>query len=69
MRAQWDVAKYLRTGRLAHVLPAYDTPPADLYAVYPERLNLSTKVTCFVDYLRNYLGQRADGPSPVGAKW
>ncbi|VVE17040.1 LysR family transcriptional regulator [Pandoraea eparura] len=69
MRAQWDVAKYLRTGRLAHILPEYETPPADIYAVYPERLNLSAKVACFVDHLRSYLGQHADGPSPAGAKW
>ncbi|MBX3668658.1 MAG: LysR family transcriptional regulator [Rhodocyclaceae bacterium] len=69
MRAEWDVAKYLRSGRLVQVLADYDTPPADIHAVYPERLNLSAKVTCFVDHLRNWLGQHADGPSPGSSNW
>ncbi|MBL8471549.1 MAG: LysR family transcriptional regulator, partial [Rhodocyclaceae bacterium] len=43
--------------------------PADIHAVYPERLNLSAKVTCFVDHLRNWLGQHADGPSPGSSNW
>ncbi|WP_061118945.1 MULTISPECIES: LysR family transcriptional regulator [unclassified Caballeronia] len=69
MRAEWDVAKYLRSGRLVQVLSDYDTPPADVYAVYPERLNLSAKVACFVDHLRDYLGQHADGPTRVSSNW
>jgi DNA-binding transcriptional LysR family regulator len=69
MRAEWDVAKYLRSGRLVQVLGDFDTPPADIYAVYPERLNLSAKVACFVEHLRNYLGEHADGPSPANANW
>ncbi|WP_233855967.1 LysR family transcriptional regulator [Paraburkholderia sp. HD33-4] len=69
MRAEWDVAKYLRSGRLVQVLADYDTPPADIYAVYPERLNLSAKVACFVEHLRNYLGEHADAPSPNSLNW
>ncbi|SAK93843.1 LysR family transcriptional regulator [Caballeronia hypogeia] len=69
MRAEWDIAKYLRSGRLVQVLGEYDTPPADIYAVYPERLNLSAKVAVFVEHLRGYLGQHADGPAPVGSPW
>jgi len=69
MRAEWDVAKYLRSGRLVQVLPDYDTPPADIHAVYPERLNLSAKVACFVEHLRDYLRQHADGPSPGKSNW
>src|SRR3984957_16719621 len=33
MRAEWDIADYLRDGRLVHVLPDYRTPGADIYAV------------------------------------
>jgi DNA-binding transcriptional LysR family regulator len=62
MRAEWDVAKYLRTGRLEQVLADYETPPADVYAVYPERLNLSAEVSYFIEHLRDYLGRHADGP-------
>ena len=47
----------------------YDTPPADIHAVYPERLNLSAKVACFVEHLRDYLRQHADGPSPGKSNW
>lgn len=63
MRAEWDVAKYLRSGRLERVLTDHDTAPADIHAVYPERLSLSAKVACFVEHLRNYLSQHTDGPS------
>lgn len=69
MRAEWDVAKFLRSGRLVQVLADYDTPVADIHAVYPERLNLSAKVACFVEYLRKYLGQHADGPHPGSSNW
>ena len=51
MRAQWDIDKYLRSGRLCQVLENYATPPADIYAVYPQRHQKVRRVTAFVDYL------------------
>jgi DNA-binding transcriptional LysR family regulator len=69
MRAEWDLAKYLRSGRLVQVLADYETPPADVYAVYLERLNLSAKVAYFLDYLREYLGKHTDGPSQQSGSW
>lgn len=69
MRAEWDVAKYLRSGRLVQVLADYETPAADIYAVYLERLNLSAKVAYFVDFLRSYLSQHADGPRQDRSNW
>ena len=51
MRAEWDIAKYLRSGRLELLLQDYALPPADIYAVYPERHNLSAKVGTFIDFL------------------
>lgn len=69
MRAEWDVAKYLRSGRLVQVLTDYDTPSADVYAVYLERLNLSAKVAYFVEHLRDYLSQHADSPSHNRSNW
>jgi LysR family transcriptional regulator, transcriptional activator for dmlA len=33
LRAEWDVARYLDSGRLVQVLPQYVTPDADIYAV------------------------------------
>lgn len=69
MRAEWDVAKYLRSGRLVRVLADHETPPADIYAVFPERLNLSAKVTRFLDHLRDFLGEHVDGPEVGAANW
>lgn len=69
MRAEWDVAKYLRTGRLEQVLADYETPTADVYAVYLERLNLSAKVAYFIDHLRDYLSRHADSPQQPASRW
>ena len=51
MRAEWDIAKYLRSGRLRQVLEHWQTPPADIHAVYPQRLQSAARVRAFVDYL------------------
>jgi DNA-binding transcriptional LysR family regulator len=69
MRAEWDVAKYLRSGRLVQVLSDYETPGADVYAVYLERLNLSAKVAYFVDHLRDYLSRHTDRPGREHSRW
>ena len=60
MRAEWDVERHLRSGRLVEVLAHYRTPEADIYAVYPQRLQLSTRVRAFVDALAAGL----DRPAP-----
>jgi LysR family transcriptional regulator, transcriptional activator for dmlA len=59
MRAEWDVAAHLRSGRLVRVLPQWDTPEADIHAVWPQRLQLSARVRAFVDFLAESLGGRA----------
>ena len=51
MRAEWDVAKYLRSGRLVQVLDNYQTPPADIHAIYPQRHQTAARVRAFVDFL------------------
>jgi len=51
MRAEWDIARFLASGRLVQVLPQYHTPDADIYAVYPQRHQLSTRVRAFVDFI------------------
>ena len=51
MRAEWDVAKYLRSGRLVQVLENYQTPNADIYAVFPQRHQTAARVRAFVDFL------------------
>ncbi|MFS2007108.1 LysR family transcriptional regulator [Duganella sp. CT11-25] len=61
MRSQWDAAPYLRSGRLVPVLEEWSLPGADIFAVYPERLNLSAKVSAFVDFLANRFAPHLGG--------
>jgi LysR family transcriptional regulator, transcriptional activator for dmlA len=56
MRAEWDINEYLADGRLVVVLPDYATPGADIYAVYAQRHQLSTRIRAFVDFLAAQLG-------------
>lgn len=51
MRAEWDIERYLKSGRLVQVLPQYATPEADIYAVYHQRHQLSSRIRLFVDFL------------------
>ena len=51
MRAEWDIERYLRSGRLVQVLPQYFTPDADIHAVYPQRHQLAARVRAFVDFV------------------
>jgi LysR family transcriptional activator of dmlA len=50
-RSEWDAAKYLASGRLKVVMPAYSLPSADLYVYYLSRRNLPAKVRAFIDFL------------------
>ena len=59
MRAEWDIQRHLKSGRLVQVLPQWETPEADIYAVYPQRLQLSTRVRAFVDFIgASFAGER-----------
>lgn len=51
MRSEWDVAKYLDSGRLTRVLENWQTPPADIYAIYPQRLQTAARVKALVSHL------------------
>jgi DNA-binding transcriptional LysR family regulator len=51
MRAEWDIERYLQSGRLVPVLANFRTPDADIYAVYPQRHQLSARIRTFVDFL------------------
>lgn len=51
MRAEWDVERYLESGRLVQVLPQYRTPDADIYAVYPQHQHQSARVRTLVAFL------------------
>jgi DNA-binding transcriptional LysR family regulator len=51
LRSEWDLAPYLRSGRLRPVLPDWQLPSADIYLVFPTKANLSAKTRAFVDFM------------------
>jgi LysR family transcriptional regulator, transcriptional activator for dmlA len=64
MRAEWDIERYLRSGRLVQVLPQYHTPDADIHAVYPQRHQLAARVRAFVDFVAASFAQQAVAGKP-----
>lgn len=54
LRAEWDIARYLRSGRLREVLENWHAPPADIHAVYPVRHQATARVRAFVDHLATH---------------
>ncbi|SEB23629.1 LysR substrate-binding domain-containing protein [Variovorax sp. YR216] len=56
LRAEWDIGRYLRSGRLVQVLPQYETPDADIYAVYPQNQHAFSRVRAFVDFVAEAFG-------------
>src|SRR5690606_8072012 len=50
LRSTWDVQPLIEQGRLVHVMPLY-RQPANIWAVYPARLNNSAKVRVCVEFL------------------
>jgi DNA-binding transcriptional LysR family regulator len=57
MRAEWDIERYLKSGRLVQVLPRYFTPDADIYAVFPQQHQFSARVRAFVDFAAQAFAQ------------
>lgn len=69
MRAEWDIARYLRSGRLKQVLENYRTPPADIHAVYPQRHQVSARVRAFVDFLTSHFEKSSIRAAGLVADW
>jgi len=51
LRAEWDIARYVRSGRLRLLMENHTPTRADVYAVYPQQLHLSARVRCLIDFL------------------
>jgi len=64
LRSDWDIGPHLLSGRLVHVLPQYETPGADIFAVYPHRHQMSARIRAFVDFLAAAL--KPEGPPAAG---
>ncbi|WP_454675731.1 LysR family transcriptional regulator [Achromobacter pestifer] len=51
IRSEWDLAKYLESGRLRVVLPECLLPSADLFVYYPQRRHQTARARAFIDFL------------------
>ncbi|CAG2155664.1 HTH-type transcriptional regulator DmlR [Cupriavidus yeoncheonensis] len=51
IRSEWDLAKYLESGRLRVVLPEFRLPSADLFVYYAQRRNQTARARAFIDFL------------------
>ncbi len=61
VRSEWDVAPYLRSGRLRVVLEDWQLPQADIYIVFPTKNHLSAKTRALVDFMvESFEGHRRD---------
>jgi DNA-binding transcriptional LysR family regulator len=57
LRAEWDVTRYLRSGRLQQVLEQWNAPEADIHAVYPARHAGTARVQALVRHLEACFAQ------------
>jgi DNA-binding transcriptional LysR family regulator len=51
LRSEWDLAKYLESGRLRIVLPEFVQPSADLFVYYTSKRNQTVRARAFIDFL------------------
>ena len=51
LRSWWDAHEYLARGELVQVLPEYEAPRADIYAVYQQRRHVPQRIGAFIQYL------------------
>ncbi|MFZ2987640.1 LysR substrate-binding domain-containing protein [Ideonella sp.] len=66
MRSEFDVRRYLDSGRLVQLLPQFETPGADIYAVYPQRHQTTLRVQLWIDFLAEWLKADGRAAAPAG---
>jgi DNA-binding transcriptional LysR family regulator len=67
IRSEWDLARYLDSGRLRIVLPEFALPAADLFVYYPSQRNQTVRARAFIDFLVEHFQGPPDRPAR-GAK-
>jgi DNA-binding transcriptional LysR family regulator len=55
LRAEWDVRSYIKSGQLVPLLTKYQTPDANIYAIYPPGHQSSSRVREFVKMTQQLL--------------
>jgi DNA-binding transcriptional LysR family regulator len=58
LRAEWDVLQHIESGRLVQVMKNYETPDADIYAVYSQRHKTSARVKTLIDFAIAAFGKK-----------
>ncbi|WP_017777968.1 LysR family transcriptional regulator [Paraburkholderia kururiensis] len=66
VRSEWDLAKYVASGRLRIVLPEFVQPSADLFVYYPNKRNQSARARAFIDFLIERFNGMNGYEVPVG---
>jgi DNA-binding transcriptional LysR family regulator len=62
VRSEWDLARYVESGRLKIVLPQYRLPSADLFVYYLNRRNQAARVRVFIDFLIEHFRRPEGAP-------
>ncbi|MFA7437367.1 LysR substrate-binding domain-containing protein [Castellaniella sp.] len=62
LRSVWDAGKYLESGRLRVILPDY-RQIANIWAVYPQRLEHSAKIKVCVEFLAHHFATMVSLPT------
>jgi DNA-binding transcriptional LysR family regulator len=65
IRSEWDLARYLDSGRLKIVLPEFTLPDADLFVYYPSRRNQTIRARAFIDFLVEHFQEPQTRPGPA----
>ncbi|MEM5424564.1 MULTISPECIES: LysR substrate-binding domain-containing protein [Paraburkholderia] len=65
LRSEWDLAKYLESGRLRVVLPEFVQPLADLFVYYPNKRNQSARARAFIDFLAERFNRQPAVAAPA----
>lgn len=74
LRSLWDVAPRLASGELAHVLPGWSMPDADIHWLAPWRPQVPRRIRLLVDFLaRRFRAEPwklrpASAPAPRGSR-
>lgn len=55
LRSWWDAQESIARGDLLHVLPEWQAPGGDIYAVWQPQRQLPARISAFVDYLQQHI--------------
>lgn len=58
LRSHWDVQEHLASGNLVALLPDYEAPQADIFAVYQQRRHVPQRIREFTLFLAQKLTER-----------